>query len=392
MSNSFTTTSTQGFGSRIMNSFVGLLLGPVLVIGAIWLLSWNEGRAVQAIRGLAEASSIMVEAPAGSVNPANDGKLVHVVGQATASTAVEDSDMSLSFDGQVAVDRSAEMYQWKEKKEEKTQDNTGGSQTTTTTYTYTKDWSDEPIDSSSFAHPENHENPAMPFTSHKFAAPDAKLGAFNLDDATLSSVETSTALHPDAPEGWTQSGANLYKGENPSVPAVGDMRVHYAGLASGSTISVLARQSAGGFAPYTTSNGYTIHMARAGNVAASQLISDQQKLESMMTWILRGVGTFLIFIGFTMFFGPIATLAAILPFLGSLVRGATAFFALVLTIPVALITIAIAWLAFRPLIGGGIFVLAAGAGYLLWRWHHTRSAPHVAAQQAAAAAGATPQH
>lgn len=389
--NTFTTTSTQGFGSRIMNSFVGLLLGPVLVIGAIWLLSWNEGRAVQAIRGLAEASSVLVESSAGSVNPANDGKLIHVVGQASASNAVEDSDMGLSFDGQVGVDRTAEMYQWKEKKEEKTQDNTGGSQTTTTTYSYSQVWSDEPIDSSGFAHPEGHENPAMPFTSKKFAAADAKLGAFTLDESTLAMVEASTPLHPDAPDGWTKSGANLYKGANPGTPAVGDMRVHYAGVPSGSTISVLARQSAGGFADYNTTNGYTIHMARAGNAAASQMISDQQKMESMMTWILRGVGTFLIFIGFTMFFGPIATLAAILPFLGSLVRGATTFFAFVLTIPVALITIAIAWLAFRPLIGGGILVLAAGIGYLLWRWHHNRSAPHVAAQ-AAAAGVAPPAH
>src|SRR5579862_5861077 len=185
MPNSYTTTTTTGFGSRIMNSFLGLLLGPVLVIGAIWLLGWNEGRAVQAIRGLAEAQSVLVESSAGSVNPGNDGKLVHVVGATSASAAIEDSDLGLSFDGQVAVDRNVEMYQWKEKKEEKTQDNTGGSQTTTTTYTYSQVWSDTPIDSSQFAHPEGHENPAMPFTSHKYAATDAKLGEFALDEATL---------------------------------------------------------------------------------------------------------------------------------------------------------------------------------------------------------------
>ncbi|MBL6940316.1 MAG: TMEM43 family protein [Alphaproteobacteria bacterium] len=392
MPNTFTTTTTTGFGSRIMNSFVGLLLGPVLVIGAIWLLGWNEGRAVQAIRGLAEAQSVLVESPAGSVNPGNEGKLVHVTGEATATAAIQDSDMGLSFDNQVAVARTAEMYEWKEKKEEKTQDNTGGSQTTTTTYTYSMVWSDTPIDSSSFAHPEGHENPAMPFTSHKFAATDAKLGEFNLDDATVGMVDASTALKPDAPDGWTASGGNLYKGANPASPAVGDMRVHYTGLASGSTISVLAKQAAGGFADYTTTNGYTIHMARAGNVPADQLIADQKKMESMITWILRGVGAFLIFIGFTMFFGPIATLAAVLPFLGALVRGASAFFALVLTIPVTLIVIAFSWLAFRPLIAVPLLIAAAVFGYVLWRWHHARSAPHVAAQQAAAAAGATPQH
>jgi hypothetical protein len=186
------------------------------------------------------------------------------------------------------------------------------------------------------------------------------------------------------PDGWTQSGGNLYKGENPSTPAVGDLRVHYTSLPSGTEVSVLAGQSHGGFAPYTTSNGYQIHMARAGNAPAGQMIADQQSAEAMMTWILRGVGFFVVFIGFSMFFGPIATLASVLPFLGSLVRGATTFFAFVLSVPVTLVTIALAWLAFRPLIGGGILILAAGMGYLLWRWHHTRSAGHVAAQAAAA--------
>ncbi len=38
MPDSFTTTSTQGFFSRLLGSFVGILLGPVLVIAAIILL------------------------------------------------------------------------------------------------------------------------------------------------------------------------------------------------------------------------------------------------------------------------------------------------------------------------------------------------------------------
>jgi hypothetical protein len=379
MANTFTTTSTQGCASRLMNSFIGLLLGPVLVVGAIWLLAWNEGRAVQAIRGLAEASGAVVESSADAVAPANDGKLVHVIGKATASAPIQDSDLNLSFADAVSVNRTVEMYQWKEKKEEKTQDNTGGSQATTTTYTYSRDWSEEPIDSSGFAHPDGHANPAMPFTSHRFAASDARLGAFTLDETTLALIDTANPLKPAAPDGWTQASGGLYKGGDAATPAVGDIRVHYASLPSGATVSVLARQSASGFAPYTTSNGYQIHLARAGNAPAAVLISDRQKAESMLTWILRGVGTVLIFVGFTMLFGPIAILASVLPFLGALVRGAAAAFAFVLTLPVALITIAVSWLVFRPLIGGGLLIVAAGLGYLLWRWHHGRTAAHVAA-------------
>ena len=378
MPDNYTTTSTQGFFSRLMSSFVGILLGPVLVVAAIILLSWNEGRAVQAIRGLAEASGSVVEAPADAVSPANEGKLVHLVGKAESTQAIEDPDLSLSFDAQVAVNRTVEMYAWSEKKEEKTQDNTGGSQTTTTTYTYSKGWTESPADSSTFTHPEGHANPQLPFASHKYTASDAHLGGYTLDETTAGMIDAPAALNPTAPDGWTATGGKLFKGADPAAPAVGDVRVHYAGLPSGTTISVLAAQSHDGFAPYTTSNGYTIHLARAGNAQATEMIKQQQEAEAMLTWILRAAGFVVMFIGFAMFFGPIATLASVLPFLGTIVRGATGFFAFVLTIPVALVTIAFAWLAFRPLIGGGILVLAAGLFYLLLRWHRSRHAAPVA--------------
>src|SRR5258705_13600702 len=38
--------SRQGYFSRLANSFVGILIGFVLAIGAIPLLWWNEGHAV----------------------------------------------------------------------------------------------------------------------------------------------------------------------------------------------------------------------------------------------------------------------------------------------------------------------------------------------------------
>ncbi len=61
MPDSFTVTTSRSFGSRLGNSFLGLVVGPILVIVAIALLWWNEGRAVRAIVGLDEAASQVVE-------------------------------------------------------------------------------------------------------------------------------------------------------------------------------------------------------------------------------------------------------------------------------------------------------------------------------------------
>src|ERR1700743_2833672 len=147
MPDTFTEVSNQGFLSRILGSFVGFLLGPVLIIAAIVLLSWNEGRAVQAIRGLSEASSVAVEAS--HLNAGKQGKLIHAVGPATATAAISDPDLGISFDKQVAVARNAEMYQWHEKEEQETHDKLGGGQETVTTSTYDKEWSSSPVASSS---------------------------------------------------------------------------------------------------------------------------------------------------------------------------------------------------------------------------------------------------
>jgi hypothetical protein len=76
MSDHFTETTSQGFFSRIGQSLLGIIIGPLLVIGAIVLLSWNEGRAVQAIVGLKDAASQVVEAEGSGPSPANDNKLV----------------------------------------------------------------------------------------------------------------------------------------------------------------------------------------------------------------------------------------------------------------------------------------------------------------------------
>ena len=368
----YTESASRGFLSRIFGSFLGILLGPVFIIVAVGLLWWNEGRAVQAIIGLNTAASSTVELQDINPSPANEGKLVHVVGPAAAKATVADSDLAVNFPDQVAVQRKAEMYQWQEKSQSSTSTNVGGSQTTTTTYTYSQVWSESPIDSSTFHHPDGHANPGMPIHSTLYAASDAKLGGFTLDSATLKKLDLSQSVSPDAPGGWTKSGDQLVKGD-PASPKTGDLRVSYLALPAGATISVLAEQSNGGFAPFTTPNGYTIHLAAMGNQPTAVMIANQRKSESILTWVLRGVGTLAMVIGFGMFLGPISTIASVVPFLGGIVRGAAFFVALVIGLPLSLVVIALAWMGHRPLIGGSILLVAVLLFVGLWRMHASRN-------------------
>ncbi len=371
MPDSFTEVTSEGFLTRLGKSFAGLIIGPILVIAAVALLWWNEGRSVQAIVGLSEAGKAAVESQPDGFSPANEGKLIHVIGPATAHGPIKDSDLNLEFADQVAVTRDAEMYQWREHEESHTEDQPGGGQRTTTTYTYDKGWSTAATDSSSFKHTEGHENPPMPFGSQRFTAGDAKLGAYTLDEGTVGLFDLSQALKPEPPQGWVKSGEQLYKGDA-AAPKVGDMRVRYEGLSSGTIVSVLAAQSQNGFAPFVAANGYQVHLAVVGDEPAALMIANQKKVESIITWLLRGGGAIVMFMGFTLFLSPLATFASFIPFLGAIVRGAAAGISFVITVPLTLVVIALAWLAYRPIIGGGLLVLAAALLYGLWRWHKAR--------------------
>src|SRR5580698_10290472 len=113
-SDSFTETSTEGWGSRLGGSLVAALIGLVLVPAAIVLMYWNEGRAVDAIRALDRGATSIVEVNASAVDPATNGKLVHVVGMLQPTVPAKDPVFGVTADGLVRLARAVEMYQWKE--------------------------------------------------------------------------------------------------------------------------------------------------------------------------------------------------------------------------------------------------------------------------------------
>lgn len=158
MPDSFVETTSTSWLSRIGQSIVGVLLGLVFVIGSIILLFWNEGRAVQTERSLSEGSQVVVDVAPAPIDPGNEGKLIHVSGDAKATAPIIDRTFGVST---VALHllRVAEMYQWEEDKHQETHKTLGGSEETVTTYTYKKVWSDRAIDSQAFRHPEGHANP-----------------------------------------------------------------------------------------------------------------------------------------------------------------------------------------------------------------------------------------
>ncbi len=158
MSDSFTTTTHRSWFNRIGNSFAGVLFGLILIAGMIVLLFWNEGRAVQTEKALAEGAGAVVLVENAPVDPANDGKLIHVTGPVVTGQVLTDDAFGIEVEG-IRLVRTVEMFQWVESESSETKTSLGGGEDTVTTYTYSKEWKEGRVDSSEFKQPDNHQNP-----------------------------------------------------------------------------------------------------------------------------------------------------------------------------------------------------------------------------------------
>lgn len=364
-----------GWFGRLGGALLAVPVGLLLFIASFFVLFWNEGRAVDAIRALDAGLKQVVAISSQAVDPANDGKLVHVAGTATTVGALVDPAFQVGGSGLLRLERKAEMFQWREIKESKTEKSVGGGETTTTTYRYVKEWADHPIASSEFKKPEGHGNPTMPYRGATYNAP-AQLGAFTLGDGQIGKLDDFRPFAPQfvgrvaTPEGFHALGDYLYRGASLENPALGDMRVSFRAVPS-QAVTVVAAQSGRGFSPFHGGKDYAIDLVETGMRAPDAMFADAKADENLFTWILRVAGFAMMWTGLMMIAAPISWLASVLPFLESLVDAAASLMALILALPLSLGTIAVAWLTYRPLVGGGL-LLAGILGAVLMR----KIAPH----------------
>ena len=361
-----------GWLQRVLGSFVGALIGIVMVIGSVVLLWWNEGRAVEAIRALDQGARQIVESNPTATDPANDGKLVHLSGLMETRTPARDAAFGIGGDDLLRLKRRVEMFQWTEHKSTHTQKNLGGSETTETTYSYHKEWADHPVDSSHFHEAEGHRNGAMPVRSATIDSREVRLGVYRVDRGVLDEVAAFGAFDPapaaNLPPGYRKDGDMLYRGDDSGAPALGDIRIHYAAVPA-QTMSVVAAQAGGTLAPFHAASGYRIALAEPGIVPAAAMLREKAQEESVLTWVLRAVGFVVMLIGLWLMASPLSVLVGVIPFFEELVGIGAFLLASMIAVPLALTVIAAAWIAHRPVIGGGLIVAGLALAFLLRRLH-----------------------
>ncbi len=240
--------------SRLKQSFFGFLLSFVLVIGALLLLAWNEHRTLKNFKGLEAAGNAVVVTAADRIDPAVDGTLVYVSAQVNSSESARDPDFGIEAPALV-LRRSVEMYQWKENEKTEETEKLGGGKERITTYSYEKVWDDDLINSAKFKE-NGHNNPtSMPFRDQNFSVSEARIGAWRAGDNILEALDGSAltlAENGGFPAGFRLADAQtLYRGQNPSSPNVGDLRVKYRAVPP-QVASLIAQADGDGFISWTS--------------------------------------------------------------------------------------------------------------------------------------------
>ena len=159
---------------------------------------------------------------------------------------------------------------------------------------------------------------------------------------------------------------------DPANPQIGDVRITFVVLKSPQTISLIAKQFKGSFEPWVSKvGGKSIDDLRNGTLSKDAMFTTLQSENTTRTWLIRLGGFALMAFGIFLVFNPLVVFADVLPSFGNIMGAGIGVFAIIIALPLTLITIAIGWVFVRPMVGIPLLVgagaILAGGIYLAYR-------------------------
>ncbi len=340
-----------------------IIVGLLLLVIAFPLIFWNEGRAVKRKKALNIGEGMVISVSNQKIDPENEGELVHVTGFATTNEILSDPVFLVQTNA-IFLSRDVEMYQWVEiqrtvQKEDETE----------TYFTYSKEWRSSLIDSSDFEREYTHENPDhMPYETKLFTAKNVQVGVFHLSSSLINSIEGFQPFilpdHTESPQVFDRKihkeKNGYYLGNNPNEPRIGDLRVSFRRIVP-QDVSIVAGQRKDTLIPYWVNEDSTLEELRMGTHSAEKIFQKARTENLIVTWASRIVGFFFMLFGFMQFLNIFSDAGNDVPilddfidvievgaFLSSALLGGIFFF----------ITVTLAWLIYRPWLGGTLLAMA----------------------------------
>ena len=195
----------RGTWRKLLRRAIGVFF---VIFGAIALFL-NETSAVNFARAIDEGARFVVEGDPNRIDPANEGKLVHVSGELKTTARLVDPDFAMSAEAALLL-RDAEMYYW---------------------------WDENKKEPSWSAERSDRPHPPFRFPGMKVTAHDATLGAFRPGKLVLEKLPATIHLpiepatveaartHVGGPVELTNG--KLYLGSNSAQPQIGDIRISW---------------------------------------------------------------------------------------------------------------------------------------------------------------------
>lgn len=358
--------SVSGWQSIVHSRFgmiVGALFGLFLMLLTVAIVFGIEHYTLGSARGLEENAGKTVSVAADKVDAANEGKLVHLGGEATTNDTVSDPQLGLSVKA-LRLAREVEVRQWKENKSETKKGNDK-----VITYTYDEIWSSKRPPSSSTFNDKKKKNPdGKPYNDATYNAVEVKLGAFALTTGEVGQIKADEAMPitedmlakvPDDLKGTVKATADgwLYVGANPDAPRVGDCRIRYK-IAKPQTITVVAKQEGSRLVPYPVAGGSDIDLVKSGKLSAPEMFEAAKSSNALLGWAARIFGFGLMAAGLFLVLRPTAASASGAPPESAGFNMKVGVFSLFGALPAILGIIGLRWLFASPLIGLGLMVLS----------------------------------
>lgn len=375
-------TTRTGFLGNLFNSILAVPIGILIFLASFGVLFWNEGR--PNLGKIAEKKSAEVSAADASLAA---GEFVSVTGTFGTTEQLGDPQF-LSPGSYITLERVVEQYVWVEHSKTETRDKVGGGTETTTTYTYEKEWTANPPDSSQFQD-RSHTNPAQRIPSEEWRVGAASVGAWSLTMSDFSTgggcigcrgLPFADTLDLGSIAGQllgaaataTRDGNYLYMDGSPTAPDVGDHRISFRAVTPGATVTAFGLSEGGRIAPYNFAGDKTFLRVLEGDRATA--IASLRTEHSVVTLVLRVVGFLMMWIGMGMVFAPLHAIAGILPF----IKKGTKFMVGLITFPIALVlttvTVVISMILHNIVALIVVFVLVGGLAFWLWKNREAKAA------------------
>ncbi len=323
-------------GHGYNNNPIAMLIGIVMFLGSFIFLFSNEGYYIKNIKIANFVAKNVVNIT--TVSSAADGKLVHMSSEVKTDRVLSDEFVSVNTP---VLKRIVEMYQWEEH-------SSGSSKHRS--HRYEKVWSSHIEHVSDSA----HRNPSsMPYRNINLRAKSVQFGDFNLTSSIIAKLEPVnyyTDFRLDNIDGFkVASSRYLYRGKGSIYnPEIGDIRISYEYLNPGSYVSIIAGQSGNILRPYSSRAG-DIAIVENGKRTSAEMISGFKNDNKTGAISFRVLGFFLMVVGLTMIAIPVRYVLSFIG-LGWFGEKITCGLAFLISIPLTIITISLAWLAFRPML------------------------------------------